>query len=147
MAVRSFTDDPAGGSGRLSALSGAETFQSGSPDSPFAWNAAIERARVAIARSANVSGRLVFGEAVRIDGNFKGEVRSNDLVVIGDASVVEGKVFAPRLVVMGTLTGDVVGAERVLLGARARVSGNIEAGQLVISEGARFEGTVRRPAK
>ncbi len=129
----------------MSALSGAETFQSVSQDSPFAWTMAIERARVAIARGANISGRLVFGEAVRIEGNFRGEVRSTDLVVIGDASMVEGKVFAPRLVVMGALTGDVIGAERVMLGERARVTGDIEARQLVISEGARFEGHVRRP--
>ncbi len=145
MAVRSITEDPTGNASLLSALSGPGPLESGSLDSPFAWNIAIERARVAIARNANVSGRLVFGEAVRIEGNFKGEVRSSDLVVIGDTSVVEGKVFAPRLVVMGALTGDVIGAERVLLGARARVNGNIEALLFIVSEGARFEGTVRRP--
>jgi cytoskeletal protein CcmA (bactofilin family) len=147
MATRGVTEDPAGAPGKLSAVAGAETFSSGALDTPFAWTTAIERARLVIARGANVSGRLIFGEAVRIDGNFRGEVRSNDLVVVGDVGMVEGKVYAPRLVVMGELRGDVIGAERVMLAARARVTANIEAHQLVVAEGARFEGTVRRTSQ
>jgi cytoskeletal protein CcmA (bactofilin family) len=90
-----------------------------------------------------VSGKLIFHEPVRIEGRFKGEVRSIDLVVIGEDGMVEGKVFAPRLLVMGELRGDVVGCDRVVFGPRAKFFGNIETRNLAVSEGAYLDCNVR----
>jgi cytoskeletal protein CcmA (bactofilin family) len=104
-----------------------------------------ERTRVAVARNVNVSGRLVFQESVRIEGNFRGEVTSNDLVVITDQGRIEGRVRSPRLLVLGELRGDVTDSRLVVLGPRARVFGRIEADSLRISEGALLEGDVRVP--
>ncbi len=91
----------------------------------------------------DVAGRLVFTEPASIEGRFRGEVRSSDLVVIAETGVIEGKVFAPRLLVMGELRGDIAGAERVVLGPGSRVYGNIEVRSLTICEGAYFDGGVR----
>ncbi len=102
-----------------------------------------DRTRVAVARDMNVAGRLIFNEPVTIEGRFRGEVRSSDLVVIGESGAIEGKVYAPRLLVMGELRGDIAGAERVVLGPRARVYGNIEVRRLTIREGAHLDGGVR----
>jgi cytoskeletal protein CcmA (bactofilin family) len=110
-------------------------------DAGAAW--AEARTRVAVGRNVNVSGKLIFHEPVRIEGRFKGEVRSVDLVVIGEDGMVEGKVFAPRLLIMGELRGDVVGSERVVLGPRAKFFGNIETRDLTVSEGAYLDGNVR----
>jgi cytoskeletal protein CcmA (bactofilin family) len=101
-----------------------------------------ERTRVAVGRGVNVSGRLVFSEPVRIEGRFRGEVRSGDLVVISTGGSLEGGVQAPRLLVLGELRGDIHGAQKVVLGPRARVNGRIEVQQLTICEGARFDGYV-----
>ncbi len=102
-----------------------------------------ERTRVAVGRNVNVSGRLIFSEPVRIEGRFRGEVSSAELVVIAEVGTIEGKVSAPRLLIMGELRGDVVGSKRVVLGSHARVHGNIEAESLTICEGAQFYGHVR----
>ena len=110
-------------------------------DAGVAW--AESRTRVAVGRNINVSGKLIFHEPVRIEGRFKGEVRSIELVVIGEDGMVEGKVFAPRLLIMGELRGDVVGCERVVLGPRAKFFGNIETRDLTVSEGAYLDGNVR----
>jgi cytoskeletal protein CcmA (bactofilin family) len=101
-----------------------------------------ERTRVAVGPGVNVSGRLVFSEPVRIEGRFKGEVRSADLVVISTEGSIEGWVRAPRLLVLGELRGDIHGAQKVVLGPRARVNGRIEARELTVCEGARFDGYV-----
>src|SRR5271167_257421 len=103
-------------------------------DAGPAW--AEARTRVAVGRSVNVSGKLIFHEPVRIEGRFRGEVRSLELVVVGEDGMIEGKVFAPRLLIMGELRGDVVGCDRVVLGPRARFFGNIETRNLAVSEGA-----------
>jgi cytoskeletal protein CcmA (bactofilin family) len=102
-----------------------------------------ERTRVAVGRNVNVSGRLVFSEPVRIEGRFRGEVSSAELVVISEGATIEGKVRAPRLLIMGELRGDIAGARRVVLGPQSRVDGNIESESLTICEGAHFDGHVR----
>ena len=110
-------------------------------DAGVAW--AEARTRVAVGRNVNVSGKLIFHEPVRIEGRFRGEVRSAELVVVGETGMIEGRVFAPRLLVMGELRGEVVGCERIVLGPRAKFFGDIETRNITIAEGAYFEGNVR----
>jgi cytoskeletal protein CcmA (bactofilin family) len=110
-------------------------------DAGAAW--AEARTRVAVGRNVNVSGKLIFHEPIRIEGRFRGEVRSPELVVIGEEGMIEGKVFAPRILIMGELRGDVVGCDRLVLGPRAKLFGNIETRNLTVAEGAYLEGNVR----
>lgn len=115
------------------------------PNAPAAaW--VEERTRIAVGRNVNVSGHLIFGEPVRIEGRFRGEVSSAELVVISEGGTIEGKVRAPRLLIMGELRGDIAGSVRVVLGPCARVDGNIETKSLTICEGAYFDGHVRMTA-
>jgi cytoskeletal protein CcmA (bactofilin family) len=112
------------------------------PNEPVAaW--VEERTRVAVGRNINVAGRLIFHEPVRIEGQFRGEVSSAELVVIAEEGMIEGKVRAPRLLIMGELRGDVEGTRRVVLGPHSRVHGNIDAESLTICEGAQLWGHVR----
>lgn len=102
-----------------------------------------ERTRLAVGPNANISGKLVFHEAVRIEGRFRGEVNSGDLVVITEAGSVEGRIRAERLVVLGEMRGEITESKRVMLGPRARVTGRIESERLAISAGARLEADLR----
>ncbi len=106
----------------------------------MAW--AEERTRVAVGRNINVSGKLIFQEPVRIEGRFRGEVRSVELVVVGEEGMIEGKIFAPRILMLGELRGEVIGCDRMVLGPRAKLLGNIETRNLTVAEGAYFEGNV-----
>lgn len=114
---------------------------SGVPHTPGqAW--IEERTRVAVGRGVNVSGRLVFQEPVRIEGRFRGEVSSSELVVITEQASVEGRVRASRVLVLGELTGDIIGAQSAVFGPRARVKGKIESETLTVCEGAFFDGDI-----
>ena len=104
-----------------------------------------ERTRVAVARNVNVSGRLSFQEPVRIEGNFRGEISSSELVVICDHGSVEGRVRTPRLLVLGVFRGDVSDTRLVVLGPRARFIGRVETDILRVCEGATLDGDVRVP--
>ena len=112
------------------------------PNDPgSAWTE--EPTRIAVGRNVNVSGKLIFDGPMRIEGRFKGEVRSGELLVIAEDATVEGKISAPRLIVMGELRGDVTGCDRLMLGPRSKMLGNIHVRNLTIREGAYLEGEVR----
>jgi cytoskeletal protein CcmA (bactofilin family) len=102
-----------------------------------------ERTRVAVGRNTNISGKLIFQEPVRIEGKFRGEVSSVELLVVTAEGSIEGKIRAPRLLILGEVRGDIIGATQVVLGPAARVNGSIQANSLTICEGASFNGAVR----
>jgi cytoskeletal protein CcmA (bactofilin family) len=102
-----------------------------------------ERARVAVNRNVKVAGRLVFQEPIRIDGHFRGEVSSSELVVISEDGSVGGRVRSPRLVVLGELEGDIISSKSVILGPRSRFRGKLEADNVVIYEGAFLNADLR----
>jgi cytoskeletal protein CcmA (bactofilin family) len=102
-----------------------------------------ERTRVAVGRNTNIAGKLIFQEPVRIEGKFRGEVSSVELLVVSAEATIEGKIRAPRLLILGELNGDVIGATQVVLGPAAKVKGLIQASSLTICEGAMFNGEVQ----
>jgi cytoskeletal protein CcmA (bactofilin family) len=105
-----------------------------------------ERTRVAVGRNTNIAGKLIFQEPVRIEGKFRGEVSSVELLVVTAEASIEGKIRAPRLLILGELRGDVIDAKQVVLGPVARVNGRIQASSLTICEGAIFNGDVQMRA-
>src|SRR5215469_639074 len=102
-----------------------------------------ERARVAVNRNIKVAGRLVFQEPIRIEGHFRGEVSSSELVVISEDGSVGGRVRSPRLVVLGELEGDITASKSVVLGPRSRFRGKLEAEHVTICEGACLNADLR----
>jgi cytoskeletal protein CcmA (bactofilin family) len=105
-----------------------------------------ERTRVAVGRNTNIAGKLIFQEPVRIEGKFRGEVSSVELLVVTAEGKIEGKIRAPRLLILGEVHGDMIGADQVVLGPAARVEGRIQTASLTICEGARFDGEIRMQA-
>lgn len=85
-------------------------------------------------------GKLHFHGAVRIDGNFQGEVESDGTLVIGQEAVVEGTVRVGQLVLSGNLRGEVEAGGRVVLHKTANLQGDIRTPVLVVEEGAVLEG-------
>ena len=143
MALNEHPQNPGSKGNVTGAQSGtADTFRTPVSALPLAPGQAWieERTRVAVSRNINVSGKLVFQEPVRIEGHFRGEVSSSDLVVISEGGAVDGRVKTPRLLILGELRGDIVGSKSVVLGPRSRVKGRIEAERLTVCEGARLEG-------
>jgi len=106
-------------------------------------NGAWQEVRVSLGPDAQVTGKLSFQTATRIEGKLRGEIRAADLLVVGAQGVVEGTVRAARLIVLGELRGAVQGASRVEIWAGGRLFGEIETKCLVVHEGAMFEGRSR----
>jgi len=96
--------------------------------------------RVSLGADAEVSGKLSFATATRIEGKLKGEIRSTDVLVIGPSAVVQATVSADRLIVLGEVHGEVHGATRIQICAGGKLYGDVETRGLIIDEGGLFEG-------
>jgi cytoskeletal protein CcmA (bactofilin family) len=106
-----------------------------------------EHTRIAVSRNVNVSGHLVFQEAIRIEGRFRGDISSSELIVISRAGVVDGGIRTPRALILGKLQGAVIGSQSVVLGPHACVNGRIETESLTVCEGARLDADIRVAAQ
>ena len=109
------------------------------PTTGEAW----QDVRVSLGPDAEVTGKLSFETATRIEGKLRGEIRASDLLVIGAEAVVNATVHASKLVVLGEVRGEVQGASRVEICAGGRIFGDVQTKTLVIQEGATFEGKSR----
>ncbi|HEX4355332.1 MAG TPA: polymer-forming cytoskeletal protein [Polyangiales bacterium] len=90
---------------------------------------------------AEFEGTLVFQGRIRIEGRFKGEIRSDDILILGPSADVEARVHVGALIVRGgSLRGDVHAKQLVEIYAPAKVHGDIEAPQVYLEKGAVFEG-------
>lgn len=90
-----------------------------------------------------MEGRYTFRGTVMLNGKFKGEISSDDTLIIGERAVVNADVRAGRVQVSGEVTGNLRATERVDLRRTARVYGDVEAPVVVVEEGVVFEGHCR----
>ena len=93
--------------------------------------------------ASEIEGKFTFSGTVMINGRLRGEISSNDTLIIGEKGVINASVRAGVVLVSGEVIGNVVGAERVELRSGARVTGDIEAPIVVVDEGVIFEGHCR----
>ena len=96
-----------------------------------------------IDQGSEFEGKLSFKDTVRIDGRFKGEITSDNTLIVGESGEIEATIRSKSVAVSGTVSGDIVAAERVVLHKTAHVEGNVEAPSLVMEEGAVLNGQVK----
>jgi cytoskeletal protein CcmA (bactofilin family) len=96
-----------------------------------------------IDEGSEMEGRYTFRGTVMLNGRFKGEISSEDTLIIGERGIVAADVRAGRLVVSGEVTGTLRALERIDLKRTARVYGDVEAPVVVVEEGVLFEGNCR----
>ena len=104
-----------------------------------------------IDESSEIEGKYTFSGTVMLNGKIKGEIVSNDTLIIGEKGVVNATIRAGVVLISGEVVGSVLGTERVELRGSARVFGDVEAPVVVVEEGVLFEGHCRmtksRPAE
>lgn len=92
---------------------------------------------------ASFEGKLSFEGTVRLEGSFKGEVFTDDELVIGEGATVDAEVKVGTIVVHGEVKGNITAQKSVELHHPAKVFGNISTPSLTIEKGVVFEGTCR----
>ena len=96
-----------------------------------------------IDEGSEIEGKYTFSGTVMLNGRFRGEIVSNDTLVIGEKGVVNASIRAGVVTINGEVVGNVLASERVELRGSARVYGDVEAPVVVVEEGVLFEGHCR----
>jgi len=87
-------------------------------------------------------GRLEFSGAVRVDGKFTGEIRSEGTLILGKDAQVQGQIYVQQLVLSGSISGDIIVADKTIMHKSARLIGNLGTKTLIMEEGAVLQGKI-----
>ncbi len=105
-----------------------------------------ERFDTLIGKTSEISGRMVVGESLRIDGKVVGNIESEEnskvTVAVGEDGEVIGDIFAYRVMIAGKVEGNIYATERVEFHQTAQVRGDVTYGSIGIEHGARVIGLV-----
>jgi Integral membrane protein CcmA involved in cell shape determination len=93
-----------------------------------------------LGRGATFEGKLTFEGTVRIDGRFKGEVFTDDVLVIGEGAIVEASLDVGEVIIQGTVIGNITAKRSIEIHAPGRVKGDLTTPTLQIDKGVVFEG-------
>jgi cytoskeletal protein CcmA (bactofilin family) len=95
---------------------------------------------------SSVNGKLRFDGSVRIDGSFRGAIKTNDALVVGENAKIEADIACGSAVVSGEIVGNITASEGVELDTTARVKGDVTSPSLSVAKGAMFDGASRMGA-
>ncbi|MEE3327256.1 MAG: polymer-forming cytoskeletal protein [Myxococcota bacterium] len=112
------------------------------PSPPVSSQSSVGTLSAFIDQGSEFEGKLSFRDTVRIDGLFRGEIRSENTLVIGETGEIEADVTSGHVVISGSLIGNVRAEKGIVLHKTARVQGDVMAPSLVIEEGAVLNGSV-----
>jgi cytoskeletal protein CcmA (bactofilin family) len=93
-----------------------------------------------IDQGVTLEGTLQLTGTFRIDGNVKGNIISEQTVILGDKAKVEGQIEGNRVVISGRFDGVIFAKGRVEIQAKGVVTGEVHSPCMVIDPGGIFDG-------
>jgi cytoskeletal protein CcmA (bactofilin family) len=99
-----------------------------------------------IDQGSEFEGKLSFKDTVRIDGAFRGEISSENTLIVGESGEIEAMIRSTVVVISGSVVGDITASRQVVLHKTARVQGDLSTPSIVIEEGAQFNGKLSMKA-
>lgn len=93
-----------------------------------------------ILEGTRFEGKLFFSNKMRIDGEFSGEIVSEDQLIVGKAAKVDANIRVRDLLVMGEVKGTISNCTTLEIQKGGRVLADVRVETLDIKPGAVFEG-------
>lgn len=97
-----------------------------------------------LGRGTHFEGKLFFEGRVRIDGSFRGEIRGEDVLVIGEGALVIGEIHVVTCIVTGgEVQASIRARDAIELYAPSKVTGALHAPAIFIDRGVQFDGSCK----
>ncbi len=100
----------------------------------------VEEVRAFLGKGAEFIGKLIFNGAVRIDGDFQGEVYGQGSLVIGEGALVKANIAVNSVYIGGDVHGNIDVKEKINIHSTGKFYGDVRTPVFVMEEGAFFEG-------
>ncbi len=95
-----------------------------------------------LGRGTRFEGKLHFTGRVRIDGGFRGDIHSDDVLIIGEGADVEGEIDVATVIIKGgQVSANIRAKSSIELYVPARVSGTLHSPEVFMDKGVQFSGT------
>jgi cytoskeletal protein CcmA (bactofilin family) len=95
-----------------------------------------------LGQGTRFEGKLHFEGRVRIDGSFRGEIQSPDVLIIGEGAEIEAEIEVGTVIIKGgSVTGNVRAHHSIELYVPARVTGSLHAPEIYMDKGVQFSGS------
>ncbi len=89
-------------------------------------------------------GKLYFDGRLRIEGYLKGEIHSNDTLIVGEGAEIHGPITVATVIVKGgAVFGDIVAKTAIEIHAPSKVTGNLHSPSVFLDRGVEFRGACR----
>ena len=105
--------------------------------------------QVCIGSSMRIEGELMGSEDLVIDGTVHGKIRiAGHQLTIGENAKVLAEIHDARsVIVRGEMKGNIAAEDKIEIGSTGSVEGDIKAPRVVLSDGARFKGSIDMGSK
>ena len=102
-----------------------------------------EEVRAFLGKGAEFTGKLMFNGSVRIDGDFKGSIFGNGMLVIGEGAEIEADIRVDAVMISGEVHGQIDVKKQIRIYSTGKVLGDLNTPLFAVEEGAFFEGACR----
>jgi cytoskeletal protein CcmA (bactofilin family) len=97
-----------------------------------------------LGRGTRFEGKLTFEGRVRIDGIFKGEIKSEDVLIIGEGAEVHAEIDVATVIIKGgAVHGNIRAKNSIELHSPGKLVGNIHSPSVFLDRGVEFQGSCR----
>jgi cytoskeletal protein CcmA (bactofilin family) len=90
-----------------------------------------------------VKGSIDIKGTIRIDGDFEGDIKCPETLIIGKSGILKAHVTVKNAVIGGKVIGNIEASNKIELQTGSHVEGDISTTRLVIDEGVFFEGACK----
>ena len=87
-------------------------------------------------------GQFYIAGSLKIDGKFEGDIKTDDMLIIGEKGRVKTNIDARNVLVAGTLMGDITAHNEVRMSETGKMIGDIEAPSVHLAKGVILKGQV-----
>ena len=96
--------------------------------------------RAFLEEGCEFDGKLNFSGVVRLNGRFRGDIDSEDTLIIGETALIEGNVRVGFAIVGGRVIGDITTKHCTEILATGLIEGSVTSPSLISHEGAQMLG-------
>jgi len=100
----------------------------------------IEEVKAVLGKGAEFIGKLIFDGAVRIDGDFQGEIYGQGSLEIGEGALVKANIAVKTIYIGGDVQGSIEVKEKININSTGKFNGDVRAPVFVMEAGALFDG-------